>query len=381
MRGKIYSFDIWGICVSRDIFGITNDSGVGIPHPPRMKLESMDGGGEKNNNFKYVINNYLQGCSIAAQFSEHVGPELTMKDLNCLNVPNSFKKWYLHDYNKTALKLLTDSDSEWIIIDFRSETYDNCFIHYSNGMREPITKTKMVDFLESKEYASSVEHIPYDSIDRTGPLEKLTEFCKKEYGNNIILIEVSEAFCHLNESGDITFCADSEKKIALMCDLNAKFIEKTNCYYVKCPFNIISDGMHKWGHSRVHYVEEYYQYAFEAIHTIVSNKDGSTRSKLVILYSKACAIMANMRSGIISSVNNTIKRAELCLMNDNIEEAFSLIDRLLEQEEPRGAAWVGRQYRDGKGVQQDLDKAAEWMRKAADKNVGWAKNELSKILL
>jgi hypothetical protein len=78
--GKIYSFDIWGLCVSRDIFGITNDSGVGIPYPPRMKLKSMDSGGEKNNNFKYVINNYLESCSIAAQFSEHVDPELTMKD-------------------------------------------------------------------------------------------------------------------------------------------------------------------------------------------------------------------------------------------------------------------------------------------------------------
>ena len=42
---------------------------------------------------------------------------------------------------------------------------------------------------------------------------------------------------------------------------------------------------------------------------------------------------------------------------------------------------LGRAYRDGRGVEQDLDKAAEWMRKAADKNVGWAKNELSKILL
>jgi hypothetical protein len=64
----------------------------------------------------------------------------------------------LHDYNKTALKLLTDSDSEWIIIDFRAETYDNWHIHYSNGVREPITKTDMVDFLESEEYVFSVEH-------------------------------------------------------------------------------------------------------------------------------------------------------------------------------------------------------------------------------
>ncbi len=41
---------------------------------------------------------------------------------------------------------------------------------------------------------------------------------------------------------------------------------------------------------------------------------------------------------------------------------------------------LGRAYRDGRGVEQDLDKAAEWMRKAADKNVGWAKNELFDIL-
>ena len=43
-------------------------------------------------------------------------------------------------------------------------------------------------------------------------------------------------------------------------------------------------------------------------------------------------------------------------------------------------AWFARMYREGKGVPQNIDKAAEWMRKAADKNVGWAKNELFDIL-
>ncbi|WP_400239101.1 ATP-binding cassette domain-containing protein [Methanomethylophilus alvi] len=41
---------------------------------------------------------------------------------------------------------------------------------------------------------------------------------------------------------------------------------------------------------------------------------------------------------------------------------------------------IARAYRDGKGVPQDLDMAAEWMRKAADRNIGWAKNELFEIL-
>ncbi len=40
---------------------------------------------------------------------------------------------------------------------------------------------------------------------------------------------------------------------------------------------------------------------------------------------------------------------------------------------------LGRAYRDGRGVTRDLTKAAEWMEKAAGKNVGWAKNELREI--
>ena len=40
---------------------------------------------------------------------------------------------------------------------------------------------------------------------------------------------------------------------------------------------------------------------------------------------------------------------------------------------------LGRAYRDGKGVEKDLVKAAEWMRKAAAKKVTWAQKELSAI--
>ena len=41
---------------------------------------------------------------------------------------------------------------------------------------------------------------------------------------------------------------------------------------------------------------------------------------------------------------------------------------------------LGRAYRDGRGVGRNLNTAAEWMRKATDANIGWAKNELFDVL-
>jgi lipopolysaccharide cholinephosphotransferase len=63
------------------------------------------------------------------------------------------------------------------------------------------------------------------------------------------------------------------------------------------------------------------------------------------------------------------------------KEAFKVCTQIIEKHDD-GETWgrLGRAYRDGKGVEKDLDEAAEWMRKAAEKDVGWAKNELFDIL-
>ncbi|MCB5279965.1 MAG: sel1 repeat family protein, partial [Candidatus Cloacimonetes bacterium] len=65
---------------------------------------------------------------------------------------------------------------------------------------------------------------------------------------------------------------------------------------------------------------------------------------------------------------------------ESMEEMISVATANAEAGEGGAMGRLGRAYRDGKGVKRDLDKAAEWMRKAADKNVGWAKNELFDIL-
>ena len=61
---------------------------------------------------------------------------------------------------------------------------------------------------------------------------------------------------------------------------------------------------------------------------------------------------------------------------ESYEEMISVVTEFADKGDGNAMGRLGRAYRDGKGVEKDLNKAAEWMRKAADKNVGWAKNEL-----
>ena len=64
----------------------------------------------------------------------------------------------------------------------------------------------------------------------------------------------------------------------------------------------------------------------------------------------------------------------------DLEEAVSVIRMLAEKGNTKSMERLSRAYREGKGVEMNLDRASEWMRKAADKNVAWAKNELFDIL-
>ena len=65
---------------------------------------------------------------------------------------------------------------------------------------------------------------------------------------------------------------------------------------------------------------------------------------------------------------------------DALKEAKELAEMYAEKGDGNAMGRMGRAYRDGKGVEKDLNKAAEWMRKAANQNLGWATWELFDIL-
>ncbi len=88
------------------------------------------------------------------------------------------------------------------------------------------------------------------------------------------------------------------------------------------------------------------------------------------------------------SANKNVEWAQIELFDilwklgnvDAYSEMISTILPLVQKGDGGAIGRLARAYRDGKGVPQDLSKAAEWMRKSANKNVEWAQIELFDIL-
>ncbi len=64
---------------------------------------------------------------------------------------------------------------------------------------------------------------------------------------------------------------------------------------------------------------------------------------------------------------------------DSNAEMLRMAREAADGGDPNAIARIGRAYREGRGVEKDLNKAAEWMRKACSGNHGWA-NELFDVL-
>ncbi len=65
---------------------------------------------------------------------------------------------------------------------------------------------------------------------------------------------------------------------------------------------------------------------------------------------------------------------------ESAKEMISVASDFAKQGDGGAMGRLGRAYRDGKGVERNLSMAADWMRKAKDKNVPWAEWELMGIL-
>ena len=74
---------------------------------------------------------------------------------------------------------------------------------------------------------------------------------------------------------------------------------------------------------------------------------------------------------------NTVWESELINMlwkrgtPDDLAELKSVVENGAAEGKAYAFLWIGRMYRDGKGVEKDLDQAIEWMRRAAEEKYGW----------
>ena len=386
MKRKVHTFDIWGCCVSRDSFGVPLDQGQGIQYPPRQKgvdeyleKDSLD----SSNIFRYQINNYIQGIPISVQYSPLYGPVIS--DDEDFPLQGAGKKWALESYNKSVIDLLDNSESEWLIVDFRSECYPRVLIEhfdghidYACGGGPSIEENKKIaDYYLKKEWVKNAI-VVYGPGYSEESIRRFSDFAKSRYGNRIIAIETREAFFRLNEEGKVIDSPPDEQRNQISSNALLKFYQFTGCHLIKCPYAICGDVYHKWGSSDVHYLSEYYNYVYQSICLIVSEVDNLPK-KLDELYLKINSKIANIRSDHTVSLLNALRRAEKYLQSDNPELGVNILNKLVENGEPMAMVHLARVYKNGKYIEKDMAEAINLLKKACSFEMPWPAWDLSDI--
>ncbi len=346
-RGK-GPIDVWGVCVSRDIFGIVSDYFLG------------DGD---------LDINYFRATSFIVQTTGHAGPDLAEEDFYGIETAaerfshRSSITGALRDYNKTLMKEMSESGSEWLIVDGRVETYGLYRIQYADGGSEYMS-AKIPDWVMAVSEVLSkkgVEHevqpigTGYPGALYRKSLSAMADFLKGRYGDKIILVEAEGSEAYLDEQCRVRDFKreESQRKSALLRAFEDDFVRATGCRRLRQPRFIVSDFFHKWGGpSPVHYVEEYYWYAFSVINLFVGG-DADADAKADSMYEECSDLMMAIRDGTASSISNVLGWCRRMIDFRRYKEASAMLRELSDAGEPRAMAMLGEMKMRGLGTLYD----------------------------
>ncbi len=338
--------DVWGVCVSRDIFGIVSDYFLG------------DGDMEIN---------YFRATSFMAQMSPHVGPDLSAEDFYGVTAGaerfshKSSITAALRDYNKTLLGEMAESGSRWLVVDGVAEAHGLYRITFADGGQEYISaelpdRAKAVsEILTAKGVKHELELIGTEYPDRLykESLSKMADFLRDRYGDRIILVEASGSEAYLNAQCEIE---EFKKKGPVrgnerLRSFEDDFSRLTGCRRLRQPRFIVSDYYHKWGGvpSPVHFVEEYYWYAFRVI-SLYFDEDEDAEGKADRMCEECGDRMLAFRNGSEWSVSNVIGYCRRLVKARRYKEAQSKLRRLSDAGEPRAMAMLGEMRIRGLGT-------------------------------
>ncbi|MCQ2070990.1 MAG: sel1 repeat family protein [archaeon] len=341
--------DIWGCCVSRDIFSIGH------------RLDGAAGN-------RYNIRCFYQECSYVSALSEHISKDITAEDLSRFELTDFFKKCITADYNKTVIDAFCDSGSDWLVIDLRTLMYGFIELLSPDGKVEyctdggPLKQESKYALLRELNPGFTVNHISFGSFDHYPFLVKFTDLIKERYGKNIILVAVEEAYDYLDKNGKLVNRTSVPESVLTEREIVLELLYLLDCHYIKYPFNCLADETHKWGLSQVHYVNEYYDYALDCVDIIVSGKDVMRR--LDRRYLEAVSVMDSIRLEHKVSAGNALVRAEAMSKTKRYAEAFVLYKELAGCGVNMASLHLGRAYLHGYGVERDYAKAIMWLDKA-----------------
>jgi hypothetical protein len=397
--------DIWGCCLSRDIFGIGTVTGgfegCTIQDVPKSR---------------FVVDHFFQECSFAAAFSEHVIEDMEEDDLAGTNVEERgfYRRCITADTNKTVLKTLAESEAEWIVLDVRTMVYGLIEVRTKEGTEYmtsggPLGDATKAGVLRKRNPDLTYRHISYFDVDNGPVLEKLVGFLKSRYGDRIILIDGREECDYINKDSEIVLGKPKTRTVRYEIEMTNRFKELTGCYCVDYPAGNLGDENHRWGKSSVHYVSEYYKYALNAIQCIVEcHPDRAlAEERCKKMLSECEKELDSIRKGERKTIGipNAERMALLKKEKDSREEARALERETKERQRSYAAIWstddpeerssllkeieewadkgdpaalmhLGKAYRVGKFVEKDLSRSEKLLKESISKGNRSSMNEL-----
>ncbi len=252
------SFSVLGCCVSRDIFRL------GQPETP--------------------INNFLQYSSIVSMFGEQ--PIFAQNRVSLKNIPNGtdWRKRCLNcDVNKSIFEGYQSVLSDYLIID-ATDTRLN-LIKYSKGY-ESIIITKSLVYRLNKDFIDNTfkdcKRTDIDFIENEDEIlnvyiSKFVDKVKSMYPlNKIILNACKMVYEYIDRNGILCKFVDTaiiDKTNDLIENMNAKILELLPCKVLPMPNNIVASASHSWGLFPLHYADDYYLWASNAIDIMIAEQD------------------------------------------------------------------------------------------------------------
>jgi hypothetical protein len=351
---EITTVNVLGCCLSRDIFNV--DLGE-----------------------KYKVEGYVFGINPFMIFNESPSEyHVDDTDIAILDIPHPFRERVLKQMlNGGASEYLIKRKGDWIIIDTHYAYGKLCTLTYPDGQQLLFQGNHLylgtIISTNDKFKECSFQHID-GTINLSYYINELANFLRTNWGDKIILIDGMESGYRYDENELITQTDVQNHSKSHSNRMAELLVDQLGCNYIKMPFIPI-----KYDDIGVHYILEVRMYLKETVDAIISeHKTDHTRDMIDIKYNGK---ISNIQMGESLSLSTTINKIKKIFLDNNEEKYIWALNELKKISQYGNAmGLLGRAYRDGKGIEKNLDIAAEWMRKAVAKNIGWANNELFDVL-
>lgn len=244
--------NIIGTCVLRDIFNYNKDNDI-------------------------VVKKFVQSISPYAAVSTGdiiKDKELFYKTLEELNQSRFNKRNLRLDIEKGVFDFLFGEQSDYLFIDMAGCRYDLYYFPQSNtyasknNIYNAIFNNGILEECHQIETEAIPEDIKYNLLD------KYIDTILKEYRpENIILFEVKATPKRLTRKKLIVLKEqDWANKSNRRIEKAYNYVKQKlhGCHIIEFPNGVVADEQHIWGPGVLHYVKEYYEYAYNAIKIVFS---------------------------------------------------------------------------------------------------------------